>query len=436
MFAAINMFSTMSVAPPPSIQYLIVAGGGGGSNGKYTVLDGGGGGGGAVLTGTTLAATFTVTVGNGGTIGVSGGNSSIGAITASGGQVTTNAGYNGGGGGSGAGGGPSANIGGPGVVNSVALSTAGQLSGGSYYLGGGGGAAGTNWHNGISWASQASDSYSIASTALMITGVAFTFECWVYTVSYGGYYFIGNDSGPLIGYNGSTFAFAHQGAFSVSASTNPPLNQWAHIAVTRDASSNVVMYLNGVAVGSGNDSSNFTAAQSFTLNTMPFHYLTNMRFVNGSVVYPSNFTPPTSALTAIAGSTLLTFQSSTVVDNANKPSGKFSFFFTLTLAGNAFSLQSFSPLGIIAGAGGAGGLGGGGAAYASAAGANGTTGTGGGGGGGSTINSSTGGTGGSGVVVFSYPTTSRAATSYAGATYQILGSNRVYTWLTSGSFTF
>jgi hypothetical protein len=379
------------------MTYLVVAGGGGGSTGKYTLFEGSGGGGGAVLTGTTPGQAYTVTVGAGGTTGVNGSNSSIGSINASGGghgrstgettgatggnaggawgngaggsgtQGYSTTGSYSGGGGAGAGATNSTNVGGAGVVNPISLSTTGQLSGGNYYVGGGGSSAGTNWSNGISWLGGASDSYSIASTALMITGVAFTFECWVYTVGYGGYYFIGNGSGPLIGFNGSTFAFAHQGGFSVSASTNPPLREWAHIAVTRDASGNVVMYVNGVAVGSGNDSSDFTGAQTFTIDSVSSHYTSNMRFVNGSVVYPSNFTPPTSPLTAIGGSTLLTFQNTTVVDNANKPSGKFSFFFTLTQEGSAHSLQTFSPFGIIAGAGSAGGLGGGGAQGAAAA---------------------------------------------------------------------
>ena len=238
-----------------------------------------------------------------------------------------------------------------------------------------------------------------------------------------------------VGYGSSSFVNNIGSASAVTAGS------WIHVALVRN--SNVLtLYVNGVGYVVASDTTNYNFTTNlviggyYSTSYLMTGYVSNLRIVNGVAVYTSNFTPPTSPLSAIAGSTLLTFQSSTVVDNANKPSGKFSFFFTLTLGGNAFSLQTFSPFGIIAGGGAAGGLGGGGAAYASAAGANGTTGTGGGGGGGSTINSSTGGTGGSGVVVFSYPTTSRAATSYAGATYQILGSNRVYTWLTSGSFTF
>ena len=424
--AATATITINTVVPtmPASVQYLIVAGGGGGGSGKTPKYDGNGGNGGGVLTGTiTTATTMTITVGIGGTAntvgnsGNSGGNSSISSTTASGGGgggITTQGVAQGG---DGAGGSHSGKVGGVGAVNPITLSTTGQLSGGSYYVSGGGGAPSTTYVTNTSWSGQGGDSYLTGSQSL-ITGVAFTFECWVYTIgSPSGYYLIGNDTGPLIGYNGSTFAFAHQGGFSVSSS-NPPQNQWAHIAVTRDASSNVVMYVNGSASGSGNDSSSFTGAQTYNIDGASNHYISNMRIVNGSVVYTGNFTPPTSALSSISGTTLLTFQGSV-------PGG--------TLQGNAHVSVSSGPFAVgTAGTGGAGGLGGGAAAGTNA----GLVNTGGGGGGGSAVTSTIGGAGGSGVVVISYPTSSLAATSYTNGTYQILGSNRVYTWTTSGSITF
>ena len=424
--AATATITINTVVPtmPASVQYLIIAGGGGGGSGKTPKYDGNGGNGGGVLTGTiTTATTMTITVGIGGTAntvgnsGNSGGNSSISSTTASGGGgggITTQGVAQGG---DGAGGSHSGKVGGVGAVNPITLSTTGQLSGGSYYIGGGGGAPSTTYITNTSWSGQGGDSY-LTGTQSLITGVAFTFECWVYTIGTpSGYYLIGNDTGPLIGYNGSTFAFAHQGGFSVSSS-NPPQNQWAHIAVTRDASSNVVMYVNGSASGSGNDSSSFTGAQTYIIDGASNHYISNMRIVNGSVVYTGNFTPPTSALSSISGTTLLTFQGSV-------PGG--------TLQGNAHVSVSSGPFAVgTAGTGGAGGLGGGAAAGTNA----GLVNTGGGGGGGSAVTSTIGGAGGSGVVVISYPTSSLAASSYTNGTYQILGSNRVYTWTASGSITF
>jgi hypothetical protein len=104
--------------PPPSVEYLVVAGGGGG--GRY----GGGGGAGGLLYATdsslTLGITYTITVGNGGTVGQSapggqGGNSSI-----SGSGFTTVTAIGGGGG------------------------AAGDMSGSAGNGGSGGGASGSN----------------------------------------------------------------------------------------------------------------------------------------------------------------------------------------------------------------------------------------------------------------------------------------------------
>jgi PKD repeat protein len=134
-----------------AVSYLVVAGGGGG--GSRTGNGGsGGGGGGGVLNGTyavTPGTLYAITVGNGGTAGQKGGNSSFANTTPTNGINANGGGYGGAGGGANNGG-PGGSGGGGGAINTGAGSggsgTPGQgqnggngLSGGSNRAGGGGG---------------------------------------------------------------------------------------------------------------------------------------------------------------------------------------------------------------------------------------------------------------------------------------------------------
>lgn len=64
-------------------------------------------------------------------------------------------------------------------------------------------------------------------------------------------------------------------------------------------------------------------------------YLSNTRIVKGTAVYTSNFTPPTSPLTAITNTSLLTCQSNRFIDNSSNA-------FAITRNGDV-SVQAFSP---------------------------------------------------------------------------------------------
>ena len=114
------------------------------------------------------------------------------------------------------------------------------------------------------------------------------------------------------------------------------LNQWYHIAIVRDSSNVVKMYINGQAQnGTHTVSGN---AVSHTVNPMtlgyiaglnrPFGgYMADFRFVRGSAVYTSNFTPPKVPLTAITNTQCListdesTFQDSSTNSLAVSASG-------------------------------------------------------------------------------------------------------------------
>ena len=94
-------------------------------------------------------------------------------------------------------------------------------------------------------------------------------------------------------------------------------NTWYHIAIVRN-SGVITMYLDGIAQSTTwSTTTNFTG-QTVTLGTevdgvsSEFDgYISNVRVVVGTAVYTSNGTAPTSVLTAMSGTQLLTCQNST-----------------------------------------------------------------------------------------------------------------------------
>lgn len=95
-------------------------------------------------------------------------------------------------------------------------------------------------------------------------------------------------------------------------------NNWHHCAIVRNGSSNITLYVDGVSVGTGTDTTNYTAT-SGTFNGIGGRsaagsnyltgYISNFRIVKGTAVYTSSFTPSTTPLTAIANTSLLTCRS-------------------------------------------------------------------------------------------------------------------------------
>ena len=94
------------------------------------------------------------------------------------------------------------------------------------------------------------------------------------------------------------------------------LNSWQHIAVVRNAG-DITIYQNGVAFATHNIPNDITydpalyvsignPTGGFESNGTQFvGQITNMRYVVGTAVYTSNFTPSTTPLTAISGTQLL-----------------------------------------------------------------------------------------------------------------------------------
>ena len=145
--------------------------------------------------------------------------------------------------------------------------------------------------------------------------------------------------------NGTNFDIAN----ARTISTNPSLNTWLHVAITRNGNT-FRTFLNGSQVDTWTSSLSFvtniqnvTIYNGSTTNTTTNQckgFISNLRIVKGTAVYTSNFTVPISPLTNISGTSLLTCQSNRFIDNS-------SFNWTITPSGE-IAVQPFSPFAPVA----------------------------------------------------------------------------------------
>lgn len=188
------------------------------------------------------------------------------------------------------------------------------------------------------------------NASLDIGGGAFTVECWVFPVTYGGAYraiFAKRDGASsewqLSLNNVDNKVAAYIGSTIYLTSIEAPLSQWSHVVLMHDGT-NVSIYVNGVrglnqAVTVSNGSAPFRIGAIKPLSS-DFEYfpgyISNLRVVKGSAVYSgASFTSPTAPLTAITNTSLLTCQSNRFIDNSSNN-------FTITRNGDV-SVQRFSP---------------------------------------------------------------------------------------------
>jgi len=209
---------------------------------------------------------------------------------------------------------------------------------------------GSNWSNAFNLVSTP-DYLDIASNAAFGMGTGdYTIESWFYCTDTGGYQPIIDcrASSPVTGqilfrvYATGQFYFSIEGTGTVLTSpANIATNTWVHAAVVK-ASGVYTLYINGTSVA--------TASNSVSIPTSPVRigndqqngnnfkgYLSNVRIVKGTAVYTSNFTPSTTPLTAVSGTSLLTCQSNRFVDNSSNA-------FAIT-ANGTMSVQRFNPFG-------------------------------------------------------------------------------------------
>ena len=164
------------------------------------------------------------------------------------------------------------------------------------------------------------------STALNLSSGDFTVECWVYintTTGTQSVIYKGTDSTAVYGthsiaiISGATaFLCTTSGsAYEVFISGGSlSTGQWYHLAFTRSGSS-FRAFINGTQTGSTvtnannlntNAGTTLIGAGNPTGSVQNLNgYISNLRIVKGTAVYTSNFTSPTSALTAITNTQLL-----------------------------------------------------------------------------------------------------------------------------------
>lgn len=113
-------------------------------------------------------------------------------------------------------------------------------------------------------------------------------------------------------------------------------NEWVHWAISRQGTT-ARMFENGIQIGSWTSSTTLGVGVSNPLTIGRLGgggtdyvdgFISNVRIVEGTAIYTSNFTPPTTPLTAISGTELLTCQGDTIADASSNN-------FTITVNGNA-----------------------------------------------------------------------------------------------------
>ena len=180
------------------------------------------------------------------------------------------------------------------------------------------------------------DYLSVPDNAALEGFTDFTLECWVYVSDFssgdcifakgwtpGGYipymfYFTSTD---LVFYASSSLSSWDVASGEVIVS-NIAKNQWYHVAASRSGSS-IKLFANGTLTTSftngltlGNNTGALTIGASLSGDRDPSMYVSNLR-INNTALYTATFTPSTTPLTAVSGTSLLLgMTNGAIFDNA------------------------------------------------------------------------------------------------------------------------
>lgn len=202
----------------------------------------------------------------------------------------------------------------------------------------------TGWSN---YFDGTGDYLSAANNAAFQFGTGdFTIECWINTrdadFNLCGLATAGSGNWMMVVVASQFYwqtSYGVTNLFNVSA-TSILDGAWHHVAITRTGTS-TRLFFDGVLQGTSpyTDSTNYAGTGALQIgsgvNGELNGYVSNLRIVKGTAVYTAAFTPPTSPLTAITNTSLLTCQSNRFIDNSSNA-------FAITRNGDV-SVQAFSP---------------------------------------------------------------------------------------------
>ena len=208
--------------------------------------------------------------------------------------------------------------------------------------------ASTPFANTWSWFVNNSSYYTTTSSASFNLPGQFTVEGWLYfntrpasdMVIWGvnatnGYCLYWDNVG------GSLRANKFNVGDLVTTSFAPLANTWYHVAMTRDNNNLMTVWVNGISAGNATVSGSY-ATGSWSIGETRYNttgaYVSNHRVANGTCLYTSTFTPPTSPLTAISNTVLLIANSNRVIDASAS-----SFTLTRTASANSSITNTIVP---------------------------------------------------------------------------------------------
>ena len=196
------------------------------------------------------------------------------------------------------------------------------------------------------------DYLSLSNSAAFNFGTGdLTIEFWIYfTTTSGGRVVTsrltgGGASGTWsvnMGHTSLSFTEVVVGEPGPSATFSSILNTWAHIAVSRN-SGTTKLFLNGSQIASAAQTTNFSnTSYPVYIATSPSEsyipaYISNLRVLKGTGLYTASFSVPTSPLTAIANTSLLTCNAATIIDGSSNN-------FTIT-NNNTATVSTTNPFG-------------------------------------------------------------------------------------------
>jgi hypothetical protein len=176
-------------------------------------------------------------------------------------------------------------------------------------------------YGGSGYFNGSTDYLSLANNAALTLGSGnFTIEGWFYTsATANNALYARNNFGIMIAVTSSNFTFyasSNGSSFNLASLTFGAcvLNVWNHFAAVRNGT-NITLYVNGVlgatvAVSTNSlyevDTPNIGYWTNGGSTFLTNGYISNLRVVKGTAVYTGAFTPPTSPVTAISGTGLLT----------------------------------------------------------------------------------------------------------------------------------